>query len=63
MLTLSRKVGQRIVVPGLGVVLTVLEVRGGQVRLGIEAPKEVAVHRQEVWHVSQRQKSGQPDQA
>ena len=47
MLVLTRKSGESIVI-GDDVVLTVLEVRGGQVRLGIEAPRDVVIHRAEV---------------
>jgi carbon storage regulator len=49
MLVLSRKVGERIVLPGCQVTVTVLAVHGGQVRLGVSAPAGVAVHREEVW--------------
>lgn len=49
MLVLSRKIGERIVVPDSGITLTVVAVRGNQVRLGIVAPPHVAVHREEVW--------------
>jgi carbon storage regulator len=49
MLVLSRKVGEQIVVPESGIVLTVLSIRGGQIRLGISAPPEVAVYREELW--------------
>ena len=48
MLVLTRHVHQSIVI-GHDVVITVLEVRGDQVRLGITAPKEVQVHREEVF--------------
>ncbi len=48
MLVLSRKLGENIRV-GDDVKVIVLEVRGGQVKLGIEAPHHVAVHRQEVY--------------
>ena len=48
MLVLSRKIGERIVLPGCGVTVTVLASRGGQVRLGISAPAGVAVQREEV---------------
>lgn len=48
MLVLTRHVHQSIVI-GQDVVVTVLEVRGDQVRLGITAPKEVQVHREEVF--------------
>ena len=48
MLVLTRKVHQSIVI-GDGVEVVVLEVRGEQVRLGIKAPKDVAVHRKEIY--------------
>jgi carbon storage regulator len=46
-LILSRRTNQSIVIGG-DVVVTVLEVRGDQVRLGVRAPREVTVHREEV---------------
>lgn len=49
MLVLSRKVGERLVVPELGVTITVLWIKGNRARLGIEAPTDVGVHREEVW--------------
>lgn len=48
MLVLTRKVGESIVI-GHDIEVTVLEVRGEQVRLGIRAPRDVAVHRKEVY--------------
>lgn len=48
MLVLTRKSNQSIMI-GDDVIITVLEVRGDQIRLGITAPREVAVHREEVW--------------
>jgi carbon storage regulator len=47
MLVLTRKVGQTVVI-GDDVQVTVMEVRGDKVRLGIVAPRHVSVHRQEV---------------
>ena len=47
MLILSRKVGERILIDG-HIVVTVVEVQGKRVRLGIEAPPEVIIHREEV---------------
>jgi carbon storage regulator len=47
-LVLTRRVGQSIVI-GDDVVVTVLEVRGDSVRLGVDAPRTVKVHREEVW--------------
>lgn len=48
MLILTRKVGEVLVI-GDDVEVTVLGVRGQQVRLGIKAPKDVSVHRQEIY--------------
>jgi carbon storage regulator len=48
MLVLTRKVHQSIVI-GEGIEVVVLEVRGEQVRIGIRAPKDVAVHRKEIY--------------
>jgi carbon storage regulator len=48
MLVLSRKKNESIVINN-DITVTVVEIRGDKVRLGIVAPKEVAVHRQEVW--------------
>lgn len=54
MLVLTRRANQSIVI-GHDVVVTVLEVRGDQVRLGIKAPREVSVHREEVYAEIQRE--------
>lgn len=48
MLVLSRKRNERIVIADGEIVLTVVEIRGDKVRLGIEAPKDIPVHRGEV---------------
>ena len=48
MLVLTRRLNESITL-GDDIVLTVIEVRGDQVRLGINAPRDVAVHRMEVW--------------
>ena len=48
MLVLSRRTGESIVI-GNDVTITVLEVRGDVIRLGIDAPRNVVVHRQEVY--------------
>ena len=52
MLVLSRKVGERIVLPEVEVTVTVLKVNGNKIRLGISAPPGIAVHRGEVWRRS-----------
>jgi carbon storage regulator len=49
MLVVSRKPGQQIVVPQYGLTVTVVAVQGNTVRLGISAPAEIAIHREEVW--------------
>ncbi len=54
MLVLTRKVNQSIVI-GDSIEVVVLEVRGEQVRLGIKAPRDVAVHRQEIFHQIQEE--------
>ena len=48
MLVLSRKKNETIIINN-DIVITVVEIRGDKVRLGIEAPKDVPVHRQEVY--------------
>jgi carbon storage regulator len=48
MLVLSRKKNESIIINN-DVTVTVVEIRGDKVRLGIVAPKDVSVHRQEVW--------------
>ncbi|HEX2175968.1 MAG TPA: carbon storage regulator CsrA [Nocardioidaceae bacterium] len=48
MLVLSRRVGESIVI-GDNITVTVLDVRGDVVRVGVDAPRQVAVHREELW--------------
>ena len=47
MLVLTRKVGERIVI-GNSIMVTILESHGGRIRLGIDAPHEVPVYREEI---------------
>ena len=58
MLILTRRVGETLVI-GDEVTVTVLGVRGNQVRLGVNAPKEVAVHREEIYQRIQMEKGGE----
>lgn len=53
MLVLSRQKDERIVIDDR-IVITIVDIRGDKVRLGIEAPPEVSVHRQEVQELLQR---------
>ena len=55
MLILTRQVGETLVIDN-DVKVTVLAVKGSQVRLGINAPKEVAVHREEIYDRIKNQK-------
>jgi carbon storage regulator len=48
MLILTRRVGETVVI-GDSVTVTVLGVKGNQVRIGVKAPKDVSVHREEVF--------------
>ena len=58
MLILTRRVGETLVI-GDDVTITVLGVRGNQVRVGVNAPKDVAVHREEIYQRIQNEKSGE----
>jgi carbon storage regulator len=54
MLVLSRQRDESIII-GDNIVVTIVDVRGDKVRLGIEAPTEIPVHRQEVYEAIQRE--------
>jgi len=60
MLILSRKVGEAIII-GDNVSITVLSSAGKTIRLGIEAPKEISVHREEIYNKLQREKEAEDD--
>jgi carbon storage regulator len=50
MLVLTRSVGERLIINDGEIRLNVLEVKGNQVRIGIEAPKHISVHREEIYN-------------
>ena len=57
MLILTRRVGETVMI-GNDVTVTVLGVKGNQVRIGINAPKNVAVHREEIYERIKREQQG-----
>jgi carbon storage regulator len=59
MLILTRRVGETLVI-GDEVTVTVLGIKGNQVRIGVNAPKDVSVHREEIYDRIQREKEDNP---
>lgn len=60
MLILTRRTGETVII-GTNIRVTMLGVKGSQVRLGIDAPREVEVHREEIYNRIQRERGNEPD--
>jgi carbon storage regulator len=60
MLILTRRIGETLMIDD-NVTVTVLGVKGNQVRIGVNAPKDVSVHREEIYQKIQQEKGEDPD--
>ena len=61
MLVLTRSVGERLIINNGEIQLNVLEIKGNQVRIGINAPKHVSVHREEIYERINSKEEPEPE--
>lgn len=59
MLVLTRSVGERLIINDGEIKISILEVKGNQVRIGIDAPRNVAIHREEIFNRIQDENNDQ----
>lgn len=60
MLVLTRKLNEQIIIGQQGITIKVIDVRGGKVRLGIEAPEDVRIERAELHHTPSLEEHAEP---
>jgi carbon storage regulator len=58
MLVMTRRIGEKIMI-GSNITLTILAVQGNQVRVGVDAPREVAVHHEEIYRRIELERAGE----
>ena len=61
MLVLTRNIGERLIIDEGKVKIKILEVKGTHVRIGVEAPNEISIHREEVFNQIQQKKQNKEE--